>query len=120
MGAEFQLKQQAKMFSQNVYLPAVYDLHRCCRVERNLRCCRVERNLVVFADAHHDGRPEALELLYRRLKQSRVQPAYHIVEMYLDFGRASKAEVMEYSTRCFLPEEEGYDGCPAVACLRLL
>ncbi|MSS14423.1 CDP-glycerol glycerophosphotransferase family protein [Porcincola intestinalis] len=90
MGAEFQLKQQAKMFSQNVYLPAVYDLHRCCRVERNL---------VVFADAHHDGRPEAMELLYRRLKQSRVQPAYHIVEMYLDFGRASKAEVMEYSTR---------------------
>ena len=78
------------MFSQNVYLPAVYDLHRCCRVERNL---------VVFADAHHDGRPEAMELLYRRLKQSRVQPAYHIVEMYLDFGRASKAEVMEYSTR---------------------
>ena len=90
MGAEFQLKQQAKMFSQNVYLPAVYDLHRCCRVERNL---------VVLADAHHDGRPEAMELLYRRLKQSRVQPAYHIVEMYLDFGRASKAEVMEYSTR---------------------
>ena len=78
------------MFSQNVYLPAVYDLHRCCRVERNL---------VVLADAHHDGRPEAMELLYRRLKQSRVQPAYHIVEMYLDFGRASKAEVMEYSTR---------------------
>ena len=78
------------MFSQNVYLPAVYDLHRCCRVERNL---------IVFADAHHDGRPEAMELLYRRLKQSRVQPAYHIVEMYLDFGRASKAEVMEYSTR---------------------
>jgi len=90
VGVEFQLKQQAKMFSQNVYLPAVYDLHRCCRVERNL---------VVFADAHHDGRPEAMELLYRRLKQSRVQPAYHIVEMYLDFGRASKAEVMEYSTR---------------------
>lgn len=90
VGAEFQLKQQAKMFSQNVYLPAVYDLHRCCRVERNL---------IVFADAHHDGRPEAMELLYRRLKQSRVQPAYHIVEMYLDFGRASKAEVMEYSTR---------------------
>ena len=78
------------MFSQNVYLPAVYDLHRCCRVEQNL---------VIFADAHHDGRPEAMELLYRRLKQSRVQPAYHIVEMYLDFGRASKAEVMEYSTR---------------------
>ena len=90
MGAEFQLKQRAKMFSQNVYLPAVYDLHRCCRVERNL---------IVFADAHHDGRPEAMELLYRRLKQSRVQPAYHIVEMYLDFGRASKAEVLEYSTR---------------------
>lgn len=90
MGAEFQLKQQAKMFSQNVYLPAVYDLHRCCRVEQNL---------IVFADAHHDGRPEAMELLYRRLKQSRVQPAYHIAEMYLDFGRASKAEVMEYSTR---------------------
>ena len=90
MGAEFQLKQQAKMFSQNVYLPAVYDLHRCCKVEQNL---------VIFADAHHDGRPEAMELLYRRLKQSRVQPAYHIVEMYLDFGRAPKAEVMEYSTR---------------------
>ena len=90
MGAEFQLKQQAKMFSQNVYLPAVYDLHRGCKVEQNL---------VIFADAHHDGRPEAMELLYRRLKQSRVQPAYHIVEMYLDFGRASKAEVMEYSTR---------------------
>lgn len=90
VGAEFQLKQQAKMFSQNVYLPAVYDLHRGCKVEQNL---------VIFADAHHDGRPEAMELLYRRLKQSRVQPAYHIVEMYLDFGRASKAEVMEYSTR---------------------
>ena len=54
MGAEFQLKQQAKMFSQNVYLPAVYDLHRCCRVERNL---------IVFADAHHDGRPEGIDVV---------------------------------------------------------
>lgn len=136
MGAGFKVKQQLKMFSQNVYLPAVYEMHRADKVETGL---------VVFADAHHDKRPEAMELLYRALrrvgdKQSDSVPAepkiqgsqtvlngsedvvtgkkpsgpetgesrktlkkpagkLHIVQMYLDFSRATKKQIFDFSTQ---------------------
>ena len=136
MGAGFKVKQQLKMLSQNVYLPAVYEMHRADKVETGL---------VVFADAHHDKRPEAMELLYRALrrvgdKQSdsvSVEPKIqgsqtvlngsedvvtgkepsgpetgesrktlkkpsgklHIVQMYLDFSRATKKQIFDFSTQ---------------------
>lgn len=85
--AMFSGKQIAKMLSQHVFLPAVYDLHRPCRTEKNL---------VVFADAHHDRRPEAMELLYRRLRKDK---RLRIRQLYLDFGKASAREVLEFSSR---------------------
>lgn len=87
MDLKFQVKQAAKMLSQNVYLPAVYDAHRLFKVERNL---------VIFADAHHDGRPEAMELLYRRLRKDQ---RIHVRQMYLDFGKASARQILEFSTK---------------------
>ena len=111
MALNFQLKQRIKMFSQNVYLPAVYNFHRCQKVDRKL---------VIFADAHHDSRPEAMELLYRRLRYGSILQAnerqedtddsavrkqtqqksdsFHIVEMYLDFSKASAKQILAYST----------------------
>jgi len=89
MGLGFKLKQQLKMLSQNVYLPAVYDRHRADKVESNL---------VVFADAHHDERPEAMELLYRMLRRS-GEEYIHIVQMYLDFSKASSKQIFDFSTQ---------------------
>ncbi len=145
MGLGFHVKQQLKMLSQNVYLPAVYDLHRSDRIEPGL---------VVFADAHHDRRPEAMELLYRMLKKAeapsegtqlseraklsegtqlseraktpegtqlseRAKPpegvrppegtkspagtpppvGLRVCQMYLDFGKASTKQILDFSTR---------------------
>lgn len=83
----FQLKQQIKMFSQNVYLPAVYNLHRFSKIEKDL---------VVFADAHHDSRPEAMELLYRKLRRD---GRFKVRQMYMDFGRASAKQVFDFSSQ---------------------
>ena len=136
MGAGFKVKQQLKMLSQNVYLPAVYEMHRADKVETGL---------VVFADAHHDKRPEAMELLYRALRRAgdkqsdsvsaepKIQGSQtvlngsedvvtgkepsgpetgesrktlkkpsgklHIVQMYLDFSRATKKQIFDFSTQ---------------------
>ena len=56
----FQFRQIIKQVVQSVVLPVCYGIHR--RV-------KTDPDLVVFADAHHDSRPEAMELLYRRLKK---------------------------------------------------
>lgn len=69
-----EIRQYIKMAFQNLILPAVYRL--CC-----LR--RVDPSLVVFADAHHDSRPENLQLLYERCAGTRLT----VAEIYLDYQK---------------------------------
>lgn len=78
------IKQYIKMFSQNLMLPIWYWI-----------CCfrPVLPGLVVFADAHHDSRPENMELLYQRLRQdSRIV----IQELYMDYQKNSPVAVLKH------------------------
>ncbi len=77
------LKQYVKMAAQNMYLPAVY------RIYRNRK---VDEKLVIFADAHHNRRPENMELLYREL----VRRGLHVEEMYLDYQKAPAPGVLRH------------------------
>jgi CDP-ribitol ribitolphosphotransferase len=87
MDIRFALKQVIKQGVQNVVLPACYQVNRGRAVDRKL---------VVFADAHHNSRPAAMELLYRRLKKS---GRYRIIEHYLDYGTAGAGQVARHSIR---------------------
>lgn len=58
MNIKLLLKQYIKMFSQKCLLPLCYRF--ACRKP-------VDPGLIVFADAHHDQRPENMELLYQYL-----------------------------------------------------
>ena len=87
MSVRFQVKQTIKQAVQNVVLPV------CYRVNRGRA---VDPKLVVFADAHHNSRPAAMELLYRKLKE---QGDFRIVEHYLDYGSAGAAAVAQHSMR---------------------
>ncbi len=83
----FQLKQVIKQAVQNVVLPVCYAANRRKATDPTL---------VVFADAHHNERPAAMELLYQRLKKS---GKYRIMEHYLDYGSAGAAAIAKHSTR---------------------
>ena len=83
----FQSKQVIKQAVQNAVLPV------CYRVNHGRP---VNPGLVVFADAHHDRRPAAMELLYRKLK---AEGSWRIVEHYLDYGQAGAGEVAKHSIR---------------------
>lgn len=97
MNLKLLLKQYIKMFSQNIMLPLWY---RVC-------CCRpVVPGLIVFADAHHDGRPENMELLYQQLKavtvasqkkdKKKTAQPLQIQELYLDYQKNSPAAVLRH------------------------
>ena len=60
---KFQIRQLIKQAVQNVVLPVCYMFNRFRKIDPEL---------VVFADAHHDSRPAAMELLYRKLKKDGV------------------------------------------------
>ena len=83
----FQMKQQIKQAVQNFVLPVCYK-GSCGR--------KVDPWLVIFADAHHNSRPAAMELLYRKLKK---EGCWRIVEHYLDYGTAGAAQVARHSMR---------------------
>ncbi len=83
--AQFQMKQMIKQAVQNVVLPACYRMNLSKKVNPKL---------VVFADAHHNSRPAAMDLLYRSLKKS---GEYRIVEHYLDYGTAGAKAVAKHS-----------------------
>ena len=87
MNVRFQVKQTIKQAVQNIVLPVCYRANRG-RV--------VDPKLVVFADAHHNSRPAAMELLYRRLKE---RGDFRVVEHYLDYGSAGAAAVAKHSMR---------------------
>lgn len=93
MNLKLCLKQYIKMFSQNLMLPLWY---RVC-------CVRpVVPGLVVFADAHHDSRPENMELLYQRLRlesgtqKNKLNHKLQIKELYLDYQKHSPAAVLKH------------------------
>ena len=76
------LRQLLKMVSQNVLLPAVYRLYAPGKVKDGS---------VLFADAHHDERPENMEALYQAMKET---GEYQITELYLDYQRSSFGKVL--------------------------
>ena len=88
----FQLKQVIKQAVQNVVLPVCYAANRRKATDPTL---------VVFADAHHNERPAAMELLYQRLKKSgkyrrvkREEPLFNSQEARI-LGPAEVAAPME-------------------------
>ena len=85
MSFRFQIKQIIKQAVQNLVLPVCYRLF-CSQ--------KVDPDLVVFADAHHDSRPAAMELLYRRLKK---EGSWKLCEHYLDYGNAGAIQVARHS-----------------------
>ena len=87
MGMRFQARQIIKETVQNLVLPVCYFL---------FRLQKTDPDLVVFADAHHDGRPAAMDLLYRRLKK---EGSWRIREHYLDYGKAGASAVAAHSIR---------------------
>ena len=72
------------MFAQNCVLPVCYRLN--CRGP-------VRPELVIFADAHHNSRPENMRLLYEALQ---AKGGLEIREMYLDYQKASAGAVMRH------------------------
>ena len=87
MSFRFQIKQIIKQAVQNLVLPVCYRLF-CSQ--------KVDPDLVVFADAHHDSRPAAMELLYQRLKKD---GSFKIYELYQDYGDCGAAAVARHSIR---------------------
>ncbi len=85
MSFRFQIKQIIKQAVQNLVLPVCYRLF--CRQ-------KADPDLVVFADAHHNSRPAAMELLYRRLKK---EGSWKLCEHYLDYGNAGAVTVARHS-----------------------
>lgn len=84
MNLKLFLKQYIKMFSQNVMLPLWY--YFWCHKP-------IISGLVVFADAHHDTRPENMELLYRQLREKKN---VKIQELYLDYQKNSPTAVLKH------------------------
>ena len=81
------MKQYAKMAVQNVFLPAVYRLHARTKITPGL---------IVFADAHHQSRPESMKLLAEKFLKD---PSCQVEEMYLDYQRASFSGVLMHMCR---------------------
>ncbi len=86
MNVKLRLKQYIKMAAQNLYLPAVYHLYAWRQVQKDL---------ILLADAHHNSRPESMELLAEEL----IGRGYTVEEMYLDYGRASVGQTLAHMTR---------------------
>ena len=81
----FQIRQWMKQAVQNIVLPFSYFLYRGRKIDP---AC------VVFADAHHSQRPEAMELLYRELQK---EGGWKIKEHYLDYQTAGAGAVAKHS-----------------------
>ena len=72
----FLIKQGIKMCLQGAILPIVYQL---CKSKK------IDPDLVLFADAHHDELPDAMEEMYHQVVKSGKTVRLH----FLDFGKAS-------------------------------
>ena len=81
------LRQYLKMTAQNAVLPFWYRL---------FAHGRVPEGTVLFADAHHDIRPQNMDLLWHTMNK---EPGLDISEMYLDFSKASFLKTLFFSLR---------------------
>lgn len=88
MNWKVRLRQYIKMTAQNLVLPAVYALYARGPVKKGL---------IVFADAHHEERPENMKDLYAALKKrARERQDLQIRELYLNFQTASFPAVLRH------------------------
>jgi CDP-glycerol glycerophosphotransferase (TagB/SpsB family) len=55
---------------------------------------KIRPELVVFADAHHDSRPAAMELLVRAVRED---GSFRVAEDYLDYGRCGEVRALLHS-----------------------
>lgn len=90
MDLKFTFKQYCKMFAQNCALPFYYAL---CRRKA------VDGHLVVFADAHHNSRPENMDALYGYLTDENTGGGFTVRELYLDYQNASFGAVLRHMLR---------------------
>ena len=83
--AAFQIRQLLKQAVQNFVLPFCYGLNSWRKIRPEL---------VVFADAHHDSRPAAMELLVRAVRED---GSFRVAEDYLDYGRCGEVRALLHS-----------------------
>lgn len=83
----FLIKQIGKMGMQHVVLPLAYALF--C-----LRPC--DDRAVLFADVHHDSRPESMDRLYTFLQ---AEGGWKLQEFYCDFGKQGLVRQLMESIR---------------------
>lgn len=82
------IRQYIKMAAQNLVLPAVYAV---CTLRP------VKKGLVVFADAHHDSRPDNMKELCEALTRTKRGGAkLDIREHYLNFSGASFSAILRH------------------------
>ena len=81
------IKQIMKMTAQNIVLPVCYRLSACKRVRPYS---------ILFADAHHNSRPQNMDTLYYAVRKS---GKYHISQIYLDYRDASFLQVLRSMLR---------------------
>ena len=88
MNWKVQIRQYIKMAAQNLALPAVYA---ACALRP------VKKGLILFADAHHSGRPDNMKELYEALERRAGETSgLEIRELYLDFSKASFMAILRH------------------------
>ncbi len=90
MDLKLEIKQYIKMISQNFLLPLCYRIG--CRR-------KMIPGLVVFADAHHDARPENMNLLYQRFSEKKSGNRIQIRECYLNYQTHGPVTVLKQMCR---------------------
>jgi CDP-ribitol ribitolphosphotransferase len=83
--AAFQIRQLLKQAVQNFVLPVCYELNRWRKIRPEL---------IVFADAHHDSRPAAMELL---VCAARKEGSFDVAENYRDYVRCGELKALLHS-----------------------
>ncbi len=84
---KFRLKQLMKQTVQQIILPLCYELNRYRRTDSRL---------IIFADAHHDSCPPAMELLVEKVKK---EGSFRVLEIYHDYGKCGAISSLLYSMR---------------------
>ena len=85
----FRIRQYGKMAVQHLMLPVLYRFYS----RQGIDPC-----LAVFADAHHNGRPQNMEDLLEAMRSRSAIP-WKIEELYLDYQRSSFGEVLKHMNR---------------------
>ncbi|MCR4691455.1 MAG: CDP-glycerol glycerophosphotransferase family protein [Lachnospiraceae bacterium] len=90
MNLKFMARQMAKMIIQHLILPVSYGA-----AKKN----EIKAGRFIFADAHHDSRPESMDRLFWYLKREQEEGGreYEILEFYRDFGKLSASAQLRES-----------------------